>query len=548
MKIHSFAVAAIVLVLSLLSNSGCVSQPTIQSASTTESGEAAEESQAQRSQVEKYGRSEALPPLNLEPKTGEVIFSTVPPGAEVVINGRLVGRSPLRYGLSDGSYNVRVQKERYHPNNFYLDIQNDNLAAVQVELEPFTGQIIPRIHPHDAEVFLRGVLIEKFPLELPVGTYSLQVKRFGYQPLSSTIEVKRNETARPQFILEPAPFDLETVSLQPQRLRHVPPLTEPRLRLSGTVSAPGTVEVEIRDSSDLLVDSKQIILNAEPDFEAVFQLSQGKYTVTVRAEGKEKRETVLLEKQVEVERENTVAIFSTGSPAAGLLAGEPAGAPAGAPLGVPRAQSLPSGVLQSGLNFSGGGSVGSSAAQIPERFAAQLSLAAGLPYAVELQGSAGFFIQREENSDWAGTAQIKKEIASGGNSLEWAGALQLLGEYQPGFDSGIGAGPVLELRYAPEPEYLLGIGFSPTVHWMFQVENERRWRGRLQGGIFAQRGRWAYTFSSKTDTDFEQLWYAFEISRLIFGTSMHINFYAGAVAGNKIIDYYTGGVGFYYIR
>ncbi|MFW5712047.1 MAG: PEGA domain-containing protein [bacterium] len=536
MKVSSISVTAIVFVLLLLSISGCVSQPAEQSVSTTATEEEAEVRQDQRSQVKKYSRSEGLPPFNLEPKTGEVIFSTVPSGAEVVLNGRLVGRSPLRYALSDGTYNVRVQKERYHPNNFYLDIQNDNLAAVQIELEPFTGKIVPRIHPQDAEVLLRGVPVEEFPLELPVGTYRLQVQRFGYKPLSRTIEVKRSETSRPQFILEPAPFDLETVSLQAKRLRRIPPLTDPRLLLTGTVSGPGTVEVEIKDSSDVLVDSKQIILNAEPEFRAAFKLGEGKYTVTIRAKGKRERATVLLKKKVEVVSENTIAIFSTGTPSSGV------------PVGVPRSQSLPSGVLQGGLSFSAGGPAGSSAAQIPEQFPAQLSLAAGLPYAFELQGSASFFIQREEYSDWAGTAQIKKEIASGGNSLEWAGALQLLGTYQPGFESGIGAGPILELRYVPEPEYLLGIGFSPTVHWMFRMENERNWRGLLQGGIFVQRGRWAYSFSSKTDTDFEQLWYAVEISRLILGTSMHINFSAGAVAGDNFIDYYTGGFGFYYIR
>src|SRR6056297_1874376 len=163
MKAYSIAVAAIAFVLLLLSTSGCVTQPAVQPVSNTDTGEEAEVTQDQSGRVKMYTRRDTLPPLALEPKPGEVIFSTKPTGAEVVINGQLAGKSPLRYALSDGSYNLGVQKAGYHPTTLYVDIQNDTLAVVRIELEPLTGQVVPRIYPQDAEVFVRGVPVEEFP-------------------------------------------------------------------------------------------------------------------------------------------------------------------------------------------------------------------------------------------------------------------------------------------------------------------------------------------------------------------------------------------------
>ena len=207
MRRSSINVLSIVLILLLFGATGCVSQP---------AGPTEEEIQ-DLSRLMIFYRSDTLPPLEKETKPGEVIFSTVPAESEVLLNGRTIGKSPLRVPLSDGSYNIRVQKERYHPADFFLDIQNDNIAAVRVELQPFTGVIDPLLQPADAEVQLGGISADEFPLKLPVGTYSLKVQRFGYKTASRSVEIKKDEVARPEFILEPAPFVLENLTIQPNR-------------------------------------------------------------------------------------------------------------------------------------------------------------------------------------------------------------------------------------------------------------------------------------------------------------------------------------------
>ncbi len=533
MKHCSITLTAIALILLLTGTTGCVSQPDGPSESVEQDS----------ARVKIYSRSEELPPVEIETKAGEVVFSTVPAESEVLLNGRAIGKSPLRIPLSDGSYNIRIQKERYHPADFFLDIQEDTVAAVRVELQPFTGMINPRIQPADAEVQLGGIRAAEFPVELPVGTYTLQVQRFGFKSASRSVEIKREETARPQVILEPAPFVLEKLTVQPKRLRHSPPLPPPRVQLSGTVSAPGTVDIEIRDAEGNLAGSTQFSLLTEADFTTSFELTEGSYTVTIRARGEQQGETILLEKQLEVHTENRIALFTTGTPAAAL------------PIGLPRAGCLPSGMLQSGFVFGGGGMRTSS----PAHFPAQLSLAAGLPAAFELQGTAGFFIHREENPFWAGSVQVKKELFSIGAAVEFAGALQLLGSlttdseskesiYLTGSASGAGAGPIFELSYSPQADILLGIGVSPTVQWEYAAETGAHWNGRLRSGIFVQSGKWASALAAKTTTEFSRLWYGLELSRLMSGTSMFISISAGGVAEDNLIDYYTGGIGFYYIR
>lgn len=513
-----------ILILSLISAVGCVSQP----------AESTDNKSSNQPRVRIYSRSEELPPLEKETKAGEIVFSTVPAAAEVAINGRSVGKSPLRFPLSDGSYSIRMQKQRYHPATFFLDIQNDDVAAVRVDLQPFTGAIDPRIRPEDAELRLGELRIDEFPLELPVGIYTLEVRRFGYQTLSRSVEVKRNQTARPELILQPAPFVLKQFALQPKRLRHTPPLPAPRVQLHGRLSAPGTVDIEIWNADGKLVGSQQINLQSEPEFSSSFELTAGSYRVTISARGEQQSGTVLLERQIKVEAENSVSLLSNA---------------------VPRAQSLPSGMLRSGLVFSGGGT----AYAAPSHFPSQFSLAAGLPYAFEVQGSARFSIQRQEKPFWRTAARVKKEIASTGGAVELAGALQLSGAFstgsdnedagfQAGLNSGLAAGPILELRYSPQAETLLGAGISPTVQWDFNSESSRKWDGALHSGIFAQTDAWGYALSACTQFNISRIWYGMELSRLIPGTSMHITFSAGAVTEDHLIDYYTGGIGFYYIR
>lgn len=538
------AVLSIAGALLLLSGTGCLSQPSPGSAGSPVRGDPDPfEDTDTRARV--YTRSEEPPLLKLQPKPGEVVFSTVPAEAEVVINGEAAGTSPLRYQLSGGSYRIRIKKERYHPFDFYLDIQQDNIAAVVVRLKPYTGSIAPRLHPPDAEVSIAGTPVDEFPVELPVGLYTVRVARFGYTALNRRIEITRSETVRPQFKLEAAAFTLESVSVLPDTLRHTPPLPPPELQIGGMVSAPGTIDIGVYDNSGRLLRSEQIQLQNSPEFKTSFQLPEGNYRVKIRARGKDAPEagTLIREKQVEVSAEKAVSLFTTGTPAAV------------APLAVPRTQSLPPGVFQSGLGFSAGGPSETS----PALFPAQISLAAGLPHAWEIQGSAGFIIHRQEAADWAGTAGLKKELAGGGTGIEYSSAVQISGAYTSGgaapsltpllpFQSSIGIGPILELRYAPQTERIIGISLGPTIEWRFDPEDNRNWRGLLHSALFAQAGNWAYALSAKLDSEFDRLWYGTEFGRLIPNTSMHINLSAGAVSAGGFIDYYTGGIGFYYIR
>ena len=547
MKPFLTAVVSIAGALLLISSTGCLSQPSPGSAGSAGSpvrGDPAPfEDTDTRTRV--YTRSDELPRLELQPEPGQIVFSTVPPEAEVVINGEKAGKSPLRAQLSDGSYRIRISKERYRPFDFYLDIQADNIAAVQVQLQPYTGLIDPRLFPQDAAVRIAGTPVDEFPIELPIGTYTMRAERFGYAALSRKVEVRRGETVRPQFELPAAAFAVETVSVVPKTLRYIPPLPPPALQIKGLVSAPGTIEIQVYDNFGRLFRSEQIKLQNAPGFNTSIQLPEGIYRIQIRARGKDapESETVTYEKQVEVRAENTVALFSTGTPSAA------------APLGVPRSQSLPTGVLQSGLSFSGGGA----ASEHLGLFPAQISLTAGLPYALEFQGSAGFIIHRQEPVDWSGTAQLKKEIAAAGTGIEYSSAVQIMAGYTSEgtsesltpllpFHSFIGIGPILELRYAPQTERILGISLSPTVEWRLEAEKQQRWSGQLHSAVFAQTGQWAYALSAKFDSDTARLWYGTEFSRLIPATSMHINLSAGAVCEDDFIDYYTGGIGFYYIR
>ena len=97
-----------------------------------------------------------------------------PPGASAIVNGRLVGPTPLEVaGLRPGAYVIRLEKAGHQPASRRVDLAASRRIAEKLSPIP-TGKLVIDIVPEGSEVVLDGALIGLTPLTrdgIPVGKH-----------------------------------------------------------------------------------------------------------------------------------------------------------------------------------------------------------------------------------------------------------------------------------------------------------------------------------------------------------------------------------------
>lgn len=130
--------------------------------------------------------------VNLEKAQSKLSVSSSPSGAEVFLNNKKVGTTPLTdYTVEAGKYNLRIVKNGYDAVSQTLDIVDDNPVSVKKELSSI---IRFKIHtnPVHADVYIDGKFLmgtSPFSAEKPAGNYKLKATATGYYDLNRTIVV-----------------------------------------------------------------------------------------------------------------------------------------------------------------------------------------------------------------------------------------------------------------------------------------------------------------------------------------------------------------------
>lgn len=528
---------------------GCSTVPTENDSTeeirTTQRSEPQAEPQTeQQSDFQIFYRTDELPPMEETPEEGEILFFTQPAGAEVLINGKQIDKTPFIHPLKDGSYHVRIKKTRYKEFSFYLDIQNDNIAAIQVALEPLTGIISPIIEPRDAKVTIGNKFIQSFPKELPVGTYIIHARRFGYEEKVLEVKVQQNKILQPRIDLEALPFTIKDLFVSPKIIQITPPLEPKVLKVGGSVTAPGTITISIFNTQGKLYKTEQLRVLDSPQFEKKYDLPPGSYEVRIEGSSDENGNRHREIHKVEVVPSDPVPLFTTNLPTSIST------------VGVPRARCTVTGLFQSSFSLSAGGE-----AIPPAFFPTVLGFSAGLPYSSEIHGSAGLLVEKNQSSIVSISSQVKKELFSFGKKAEFSGAFHFFGNYLSEknlsktlksvfpFDTFLGSGPIMTFTLHPHTKTFSGISFTPNIIWQPNTVTEGTWTGIFFGGIFFQHRGNSIAVNAGTHTELKNFSYSLEYGRLIPHTSMHLNFSVGALSSkNGPLSHYTSSIAFYYIR
>ncbi len=287
-----------------------------------------------------------------ERKVGEtdvgVILSvdTYPPGSTVYLNGFHAGVTPLTLrNYSPGGYRVLVKKERYKPLSFFLDLDPGTTVKVKATLKEITGTLKVVSDPEDAEVQADLFRLDGKEAELPVGSYEIRVRKFGWDTFSARVDILEDKVTTVNARLLPADFRIEDLSISRPVFNPENPgllgITDFRFQ----VTAPGNGVLRLYDSS-----GNEVYTSTFPPFSTWNQskewngrgnkfvlLPDGTYRVVVEAVSS-RGKSLNLEGSVTIDRSLRISYRNFYSGQAGLLF-------------APAVSGLPRGSYQVGTNL-----------------------------------------------------------------------------------------------------------------------------------------------------------------------------------------------------
>ncbi len=313
---RSILLAAVLgLLSSLLLSCATQSGSTLRSVSAVESS-AAETGETKPAKVPESSKSK---------KGLEVVSS--PSRAEVYLDNAYQGQTPLLLdGIHRGRHFLRVSLPGYYEVGRWIDFYGD-YVLYEVALLPITGFLDLTLWPPESIATVGGDRVPQGISELPVGTYPLVVRAFGYGDYRDTISVFERGVTTVDVALAPTDFAFSRASALRATVNPENPGVLGSFEVSFSVTGPGTAEVEVLDAGGQVVFSASLLPFTTWDQSFRWNcrdregqpLPDGPYTFRLTGRGAETAEDIRAEIALAIDRTMRTAPRALWSGAAGLL-------------------------------------------------------------------------------------------------------------------------------------------------------------------------------------------------------------------------------------
>lgn len=173
-----------------------------------------------------------LPAFELEPANARLIVNSIPRGANVTVDGRYRGQSPVDVYLSpDVDYQIGLSRAGYGSTTRQIRLQAAASREITVDLTARTGEVTVQVLPGDATILIDGQArgTGNVTLKLASAPHRLEVRREGYVSQSREIVPRPGypQSIRVQLLSEAAMIAQSTANTmttsQGQELRRVEP-------------------------------------------------------------------------------------------------------------------------------------------------------------------------------------------------------------------------------------------------------------------------------------------------------------------------------------
>lgn len=144
------------------------------------------------------GRAAVTPVQPVQPGTGTLRVNSNPSGAQVLVEGRPVGSTPLNLVLRPGRVDIELRLGGYQTFRTSAQIRPGETTVVSASLVPVVQNGLLKINsnPQGAQVVLGGRVVGNTPLNLTVqpGRYDLELRLAGYQSFRASLSVGSGQT------------------------------------------------------------------------------------------------------------------------------------------------------------------------------------------------------------------------------------------------------------------------------------------------------------------------------------------------------------------
>ena len=143
-----------------------------------------------------------LPPSAPPAQEGKLVVNSVPPGAEVYIDGTRLGITPLNSSLSPGKHSLRIEKSGYREKEEEIEIASAQTAEKKYTLDRLQAKIQPARKfnmkistiPSPANIYINDSFVANYPFssEYEKGRYKIRIEKEGYETVEQEIELRSN--------------------------------------------------------------------------------------------------------------------------------------------------------------------------------------------------------------------------------------------------------------------------------------------------------------------------------------------------------------------
>ena len=132
----------------------------------------------------------ALPLIRLQPANARLLVNSIPRGANVTVNGRYRGQSPITLDLApDINYEIGLSKAGYGITSRKVRLEAADSDSITVDLTARTGTLTVNVQPADATVYVDGQArgTGSATLRLSSAPHRIEVRKTGYESWSRTV-------------------------------------------------------------------------------------------------------------------------------------------------------------------------------------------------------------------------------------------------------------------------------------------------------------------------------------------------------------------------
>ena len=133
---------------------------------------------------------QALPLIRLQPANARLLVNSIPRGANVTVNGRYRGQSPITLDLApEVNYEIGLSKAGYGVTSRRVRLEAAASDSITVDLTARTGTLTVNVQPADATVYVDGQArgTGNTTLRLSSAPHRVEVRKNGYESWSRTV-------------------------------------------------------------------------------------------------------------------------------------------------------------------------------------------------------------------------------------------------------------------------------------------------------------------------------------------------------------------------